>query len=82
MIKNLVHRLNNVNFAKQAKIYLYLINGRKPWSIGYSLFKENMIQKSLSKSDAEMKSAVDELLKLFKLAFDVNARYSDILKII
>jgi hypothetical protein len=41
-----------------------------------------MIQKSLSKSDAEMKSAVDELLKLFKLAFDVNARYPDILKII
>jgi SAM-dependent methyltransferase len=50
MIKNLVHRLNNVNFAKQAKIYLYLINGRKPWSIGYSLFKENIIRKSINDS--------------------------------
>ncbi len=29
-----------------------------------------------------MKSVIDELLKLFKLAFDVNARYPDILKII
>ena len=29
-----------------------------------------------------IKNVVDELLKLFKLAFDVNARYPDILKII
>lgn len=29
-----------------------------------------------------MKTVIDELLKLFKLAFDVNARYPDILKII
>jgi hypothetical protein len=29
-----------------------------------------------------MKKICDELIKLFKLAFDVNARYSDILKII
>ncbi len=29
-----------------------------------------------------MKAVIDELLKLFKLAFDVNARYPDILKII
>ena len=44
--------------------------------------KYNQIQKSLSKSDAELKKANDELIKLFKLAFDVNARYPDILKII
>ncbi len=44
--------------------------------------QDNQIQKSFSKSDAELKKANDELIKLFKLAFDVNARYPDILKII
>ncbi len=41
-----------------------------------------MIQKTFSESETLIKNVVDELLKLFKLAFDVNARYPDILKII
>lgn len=44
--------------------------------------QDNQIQKSFSKSDAELKKANDELIKLFKLAYDVNARYPDILKTI
>jgi hypothetical protein len=41
-----------------------------------------LIQKTFSESETLIKNVVDELLKLFKLAFDVNARYPDILKII
>ena len=41
-----------------------------------------MIQKTFSESETLIKNVVDELLKLFKLAFDANARYPDILKII
>ncbi len=41
-----------------------------------------MIQKTFSETETLIKNVVDELLKLFKLAFDVNARYPDILKII
>jgi hypothetical protein len=44
--------------------------------------QDNLIQKSFSKSDAELKKANEEIIKLFKLAFDVNARYPDILKTI
>jgi hypothetical protein len=41
-----------------------------------------LIQKTFSETETLIKNVVDELLKLFKLAFDVNARYPDILKII
>jgi hypothetical protein len=49
-MKNIVRWLNNRSIVKRMKIYSYLINGRKPWSAGYSLFKENIIKKFINDS--------------------------------
>lgn len=54
----------------------------QPEEVKDEIPQDNQIQRSFSKSDAELKKANDELIKLFKLAFDVNARYPDILKTI
>ncbi|MDJ0715935.1 MAG: methyltransferase domain-containing protein [Prochloraceae cyanobacterium] len=60
---SLLNLVNQINWLKeQIKINLYLRNGRKPWSRGYSIFKKNFITQSLD--DPALVKLFEENLKL------------------
>jgi SAM-dependent methyltransferase len=56
--------------SRSLEINSYIRNGRKPWSEGYSLFKENFIQQSLNN---------DELIERFKVGLPVPLCYGEFL---